>query len=448
MKKVIKVLTAFIMISFFSFITPNAIDADIGMVNWDPYYAWCIEKDGLYISMGGYGTENVYIPYGARLYVWHGDNDQRPYSVNDSYFAYYGDYSFSFSTSIKGENIRPLKKKPDADLLTYENLELLAIEEVRVYDGPSSDYTKVETLSEGSIIESDYNDGMWAHVLIGDGEGWLYFNQTSKKDDLPKVIIKNNGELVLSNINDTVLYNSVEENKGGIIEIPAASSINYIGKLDSSFSRYYYVSYDDYKGWLTDEGDNFVFEMSNAKLYPYSEIVLYESLENKNIIGVIQSGEEIEVVKILYNSEGQKRYYCRNYELTGWTNTDPPCFVDCSIDRGFEKAFVEETAAIFESINGNKTDKTLEKNEEFLVIDSIDNDGMEWHYIKNAAKEGWINKEISFYERSESATEGTNEIEHSTRTSIPSVVYYYVAGAFIISVSMFVLIRYFNLKKK
>ena len=450
MKRIFKIfLTVLLFASYFSFSNLNKINADIGMVNWDPYYAWCIKKEGLVISMGGYGRENVYIPYGARLYIWHGSNDQRAYSVNDSYFAYYGEYSFSFSTSIKGSDIRPLKKNPDSEFLTYENLELQAIEEIKIYSGPSSDYEKVKTLPAGSTIESDYNDGMWAHVVEGDDEGWIYFNQTSKEDDLPKAIIKSSDKLFISNLNETTLYNSVDEKRGEITKIPASSSIEYLGRAGSSFSRYYYVNYDEYNGWLIDEGDNFVFDIPGTKMHPYSEIVIYEDLDSESIVGVIQSNEEVDVLKTLFDSEGKRRYLCKNDEYTGWTKADPNCFVDFNIDRGFEKAFVEEEAVIFESINGNKTEQILEKGEEFLLIDSIDNNGMEWHYIKNASKEGWINKEISFYDHEDTTDiQEENEIRQTTKTSIPSVVYYYVAGAFIISISTFVLIRYLNLKKK
>ena len=156
MKKITKLFLIMIMFTCcFSFVSMDKINADIGMVNWDPYYAWCIIKEGIVISMGGYGRENIYIPYGARFYIWHGSNEQRAYSVNDTYFAYYEDYHFAFSTSIKGEDIRPIRKKPDAEFLTYESLELKAIEEVRIYDGPSSDFEKVKTLPEGSVINSD-----------------------------------------------------------------------------------------------------------------------------------------------------------------------------------------------------------------------------------------------------------------------------------------------------
>ena len=438
-----------LIISFlFSFSLTRQIHADIGMVNWDPYYAWCIQKEGIIVSREGYGEESVYVPYGARLYIWHGDNYEKAYSADDSYFAYYGDYSFSFSTSIKGNDIRPVKKKPDPEFLTYENLELMTLADIKVYDGPSADYEKVDTLSEGATISSDYNDGMWAHITHDEKEGWIYFNQTSLADDLPEVIITNKTVQIISNLNEASLYNSLSENRGTIVSIPAESEILYIGTCSSSFNKkYYYVNFDDNKGWLIDEGKEFVFNATGSKLYSYGEITLYDDLDGSNIVSVIQQDEEIELLKIAFDSQGKERYCCRHEGVTGWTSSDPPCFVDSNVIKGHEKAFVEEETEVYKTIDGDKADFIVKENEQFVVIGSVNDNDSEWHYIKNADKEGWINCEIHFYD-AEEEPQTTIEPERNTKKSIPSVIYYYVAGAFVIGISTFVLIRYLNLKKK
>lgn len=447
MKRIIKaVLTILIsLVSVFPF--AGKVHGDIGGVNWDPYYAWCIEKDGITVSREGYGQEEVYIPYGARLYVWYSFDENKAYNVNDSYFAYYGDYSFSFSTSISGKHIRPVKKVPNSEFLTYENLELLVLDETKVYEGPSSDYKKVATLFEGTTISSDYNDGMWAHIIDEDKEGWIYFNQTSVKDDLPGVIIKNNDGISAVNINDVVLYDSLK-NKDTNAVIPAGSTLTYLGNCSTSFeNKHQYMLYDGKNGWITDEGDSLVYDLEGSRLFAYENVILYDDLSGSKVISVIQGNDAADVLKMVFDSHGKEKYYCRYEGLEGWTSAVANCFVDSSIIKGFEKAFVVEDTALFKQIGGEESGTSISKNEEFLVISSTEVDDKSWHYIRMGNKEGWISADLHFFEKNENE-ENDSEIEDRTNKKVPDVMYYYVAGAFIISISTFVLIRYLNVKKK
>ena len=447
MKKIINVvLTILMAVSITSLLSTTQINADIGSVNWDPYYAWCIEKEGITITREGYGEESTYIPYGARLYIWHGSNMDRAYSVDDTYFAQYGDYSFSFQTSIKGEHIRPVRRNPYPEFLSYETFELMAINEVRVYDGPSSDFAKVATLSAGTTVVSDYNDGMWAHVLYEGSNGWLYFNQTSKNDSLPEVIVVNSGDWSVENIKEVSLLNALDEHRGTISSIPENSSIQLIGNCSSSFSKNYYVSFEDNNGWLIDGGNELVFDVSGSKLHSYDDIVLYEDLSSNEVVGIVQPDEEVELLKVAFDTDGKERYCCRSDGMLGWTGPDPQCFVDANVLRGYEKGFAKEDTEIYKAINGDKEGFRFAENEQFLVVSSVVDGGTEWHYVKNAEKEGWIKGEVHYYE-TDVDQEETYQTEHNTR-SIPSVIYYYVAGALIISISSFVLIRYLNVKKK
>ena len=447
MKKLSKTLLAILISFVFAFPFTKKIKADIGQVNWDPYYAWCIEKDGIIVSHEGYGQEKVLIPYGARLYVWHSEDMDMAYDVNDSYFVYYGDYSFSFSTSIKGEHIRPVKKVPSSEYLTYENFELLVLDETKIYEGPASDYKNVATLYEGTTISSDYNDGMWAHITDEGKEGWIYFNQTSIKDDLPRVVIINRNGLTVENTTDIVLYDSLK-NKDTNSIIPANSILNYTGNCSSSFERrFYYIQYNEENGWIIDEGNSLLFNIEGSRLFAYENVVLYDSLLNDNVVSVIQENDTADVIKMVYDPQGIGKYYCRYEGLEGWTSSAANCFVDSSILKGFERAYLDEDAVIYQGINDQKTEKTINKNESFLVISSTENNGEAWHYVKNKDKEGWIKADLYFYEKIEDE-ESYSEPEERTSRKVPDIMYYYVAGAFIISISSYVLIKYLNIKKK
>ena len=380
------------------------------------------------------------------MYIWHGENYQEAYSVDDNYFAYYDDYSLSFTTSIKGKHIRPVKKNPYPEFLSYEGLELVVLNEVKMYDGPSSDYTKITSLPAGTRVTSDFNDGMWAHIIYENNEGWVYFNQTSIGDQLPEIIIANGNNQNISNLHETSLYNSLDENKGIICSIPENSSIQLIGNCSSSFSKNYYVSFDENNGWLIDEGNEFVFDVSGSKLHSYADIALYDELLNGEVIGTIQADEEVELLKMVYDSDCKERYYCLCDGLQGWTGAGAQCFVDVNVLKGYEKGFSKEDAEVYKAINGDKEDFKFVGNESFLIVNSVFDDNTEWHYVKNAEKEGWIKEEVFFYE-TDVDQEESYQIEHNTK-SIPSVIYYYVVGALIISVSSFVLIRYLNIKKK
>lgn len=444
MKKVISSLLLIVFIlPLFSFV--QTAYADIGMVYWDPYYAWCIRKEGMIIRGEGYGYEDTFIPYGARFYVWHGNNMEVAYSPYDDYFVEYGERSFSFSHSIRGDNFRPINKNPDPELLAYEDIRLYACYDTNIYDGPSADYKKTGTLLQGNEVYSDYNDGMWAHLTGGEYEGWIYFNQTCINDDLPQVIIINGNELKIENAAETHLYDSPNGDQGETIK--AGSTFTYLGSCSSSFARkYFYVQNGDKKGWIrNDEGERLIFDTMGARLIAYDGVVLYKNLSDETVSTVVQENEEAEVLNTVFDSEGKERYYCRYEGQEGWTAPSASCFVDLSIIRGYEKAYLDEETSLFNRIDGSPTDTVVGKNEEFLVVSSIQNGDSAWHYIRNEEKEGWINADL--HKEADHNAE-YYAAENKSKRSVPDVMYYYAAGTLIISISTFVLIRYLNLRKK
>ena len=448
MKRQISIIFIIMFLLFLMKPFSNKINADMGSVNWDPYYAWCIKKEGIYIPGDGYGTTDLFIPYGARVYVWHGSNPFTAYNKNDTYLFEYDDNSQGFFSTVNGDDIRPIKANPDPELLTYESLRLLVLDEVNVYEGPSTDFKKVTDLTKETIVNSDYNDGMWAHITNEDNEGWIYYNQTAPNDKLPNVIIKNDEELTAESAEDISLYSSLKKDVI-ITTIPKNSviKIKYFGNCSTCFStQYFYVDFDDQRGWIINKGNEVLFDLSGSKLYAYDELALYEDLNSDKATAIVYANESIEVLKAAFDAKGEERYFCRYDGYEGWTDSGAPCFVNFSIIKGYEKAYVDEMADLYKIIDGEKTNKTIEANEEFLVIRSLHNDPF-WHYVKNNEKEGWIYAELHHYENKQDEEENPDD-DNRTNKNIPDVMYYYIAGTVIVSISVFVLLRYLNIKKK
>lgn len=451
MKKKIKILISVITIVLFSIVSSTReIKADIGMVNWDPYYAWCIRKEGITIKYNAYGDNTVYVPYGARIYIWHGNNMDKAYDQNDSYMAYYGDYSFSFSSSIKGSDIRPVYKNPDKELLSYDSLKLMALKTVDIYDGPSEDYKKLFSIDKDTVFISDYNDGMWAHIIFEEREGWVYYNQTSIKDVMPGVIIVNDNHIKINSDNEISIYDSLNANEPIHKISVEEESLSYIGLCSSSFvNKAFYVSYENNKnGWIFNRDNNLIFEVNNNTLFSNEDVVLYNSLDNEEVSTIIQAGETAIISRICFDSDGNERYYCEYNGKNGWTNSGAKCFVDKSILNNHEKGFVENDAELYSMPDGNKVGGTMNANEEFVILSSIKHNNLEWNYVKNETKEGWINQEVKYYSKDENAEVSETVEERVMNNSIPSIFYYYGFGAVIVALSTLVLIRYLNITKK
>ena len=113
-----------------------------------------------------------------------------------------------------------------------------------------------------------------------------------------------------------------------------------------------------------------------------------------------------------------------------------------------EKGFVENDAELYSMPDGNKVGGTMNANEEFVILSSIKHNNLEWNYVKNETKEGWINQEVKYYSKDENAEVSETVEERVMNNSIPSIFYYYGFGAVIVALSTLVLIRYLNITKK
>lgn len=132
-----------------------------------------------------------------------------------------------------------------------------------LYKGPSKTYGKVEpetTLKQGSTIETEYYDELWAYVEQDGVKGWVYtytytfgapYEEHAGMAYLAEDY-RNDLSLIGKTINEVNLYKSPKE-KEVIATISKDTDIEVEIKYfynDEPYSPYYYVSYNGKEGWM------------------------------------------------------------------------------------------------------------------------------------------------------------------------------------------------------
>ena len=258
MKKLIKLFTV-ILITLIISTKPNNINADIGQAYFEPYYARVIKKNGVDVSyFKDYSSGKVHLPYGTRIYVWNGDSTNA-YDGESNYMA---NLDSGRTVNIDASDFYPLEKYPDK-YLSYDEYNFIALNNIRIYNGPSSDYTMIFNLKKGTVLTSDYNDGKWAHVIYNNKKGWIYFRMTNSEDEFPNVMInvETEGEKIAIE-QGTELYSRPDIPKNTVAENKEDVTCNYY-YVDYNYNRYANVIYDNQETWVKMSKENVFVDETN-----------------------------------------------------------------------------------------------------------------------------------------------------------------------------------------
>lgn len=282
------------------------LKADVGSVNWDAYYAWITNRNGA-TALDRDSNKEEFLPYGSRIYVWHGSNYERSYSPKDTYEinTETGFNAWFFS----GKNFAKIVKEPDLNLVDKTEYRLYVSDDISSYEGPDTKFKKVGDYKKGNIIVSDYNDGMFAHIKDSTNNEWIYFRQTNYRNEMPKVFIcpKENNEVFMCAQNIT-LYRNINAGDTFQAEVDIEYPINY-EYFDYTGKKYVNVTTNQGDFWALIDNEN-SYEINNnvqeIEINESEEQMLDEKLVSVPIqilyavlIGVVSCATAVVIIKLL-----------------------------------------------------------------------------------------------------------------------------------------------------
>ncbi len=246
MKKILGLLICLLMI-------PMIANADMGGPVIKEYDAIIINPNGVKT------TDGKIIPYETKILV----NGEVSDDFNVIYvtFEYDGDYHRAPLTDIRPlqDIVKPTNDEK-IDSKTLPKLYVYAEEGVKIYNGPSQAYKAVDIIiPTGTILEYEYatDEFLWVYVTYKEKSGWILVSNSIYNGDAG--VAKHVTFNVLTAAEKKLLDKPGEKGKT-IGTVPAETKLivtdyNDIGYEGYTSGGYYYVSYNNQKGWVENNCD-------------------------------------------------------------------------------------------------------------------------------------------------------------------------------------------------
>lgn len=166
-----------------------------------------------------------------------------------------------------------------------------------LYKGPSKTYGKVEpetTLKEGSIVETQYYDQLWAYVEQDGVKGWVYkytYNFEAPYEEKTGMALSmenyyDRKDNTRKTLNEIKIYKNPKE-KEVVTTIPKDTDFEIIYfYADEPRFPYYYISYNGQEGWIKSEK----IEIEGYSFYNMLEHPSYKYIVN-NVNGALMYKE-------------------------------------------------------------------------------------------------------------------------------------------------------------
>lgn len=283
-----KILIALLLVLLFGQISPNIINADMGMP--DPVFdeIVIINKDGA--NYEGYHCSGT-IPYGTVLSIAYEDGDK-----------FYLDYEGNF-VEISIYDAKPMMEEYEPEDIYLNDISIkksiiIMNNDVYLYKGPSFSFDKAiaEEIPEYTVLtyEASRATGVynkWYYVNFKGIKGWTYSNIGENLDvygyATGKAIVRK-GTAVFNTYKDALSYSDIEETDKSIKinkTFEEEETVEMSMYVDGAHGVSRYIKGKDIEGWVSEY--DLIFENhNNLEIFILSDsIEVYEDDECENLIG-------------------------------------------------------------------------------------------------------------------------------------------------------------------